>query len=121
MMPDPWTDQFREKLLANKDELQQRLARIEENHRRPLAQDSTERATELEDLDVVDALGNEARFELRQITDALARIETQDYGICEACGEPIREARLLAYPHAAKCIDCATDKAPADALQHAAE
>lgn len=120
-MRDPWTDQFREKLLANKNELQQRLARIEENHRRPLAKDSTERATELEDLDVVDALGNEARFELRQIAEALARIEALEYGICDACGEPIREARLLAYPHAAKCIDCATDKVPAGAHQHASE
>ena len=49
-----------EQLLQKKDELNARLARIHLNIRRPLDADSKERAKELEDQEVVDALGNEA-------------------------------------------------------------
>lgn len=119
VMRDPWTDQFQEKLIANRNELRERLVRIEENHRRPLARNSTERAAELENRDVIDALGNEARVELGQIATALERIEALEYGACDQCGDPIREERLLACPHADKCIGCATDEAPVGANRSA--
>ncbi|MBN20358.1 MAG: molecular chaperone DnaK [Bdellovibrionaceae bacterium] len=42
---------------------------------------------------------NEKLFQhLKQIEDALARIERGTYGICEETEEPIEEARLLALP-----------------------
>ena len=44
--------------------------------------------------------------ELAEITEALRRIESGDYGTCEVCGESIREARLQALPWARRCIDC---------------
>jgi RNA polymerase-binding transcription factor DksA len=44
--------------------------------------------------------------ELTQIRQALARLSEGRYGSCVDCGMPIRYARLLAEPHATRCIDC---------------
>ena len=44
---------------------------------------------------------------LREIDDALHRIEDKTYGICEGTGKPIRKARLEAQPWARYCVDYA--------------
>lgn len=44
---------------------------------------------------------------IRNITAALARIESGDYGYCTSCDESIAEARLRADPAASLCIACA--------------
>lgn len=43
---------------------------------------------------------------LRDINDALARIEKGNYGICKYCGKEISEDRLLARPVSSACIVC---------------
>jgi RNA polymerase-binding protein DksA len=98
---------IREQLEKKKAELTVRLERITENLRRGYHPDSKERAKELEDSEVVDALGNEAREELRKISSALLRLDSGDYGICVECGLPIKEGRLKVYPYADECIECA--------------
>ena len=42
----------------------------------------------------------------REVVLALEKIDTGEYGICEACGQPIHEKRLEAIPHARLCLDC---------------
>lgn len=44
---------------------------------------------------------------LREIDDALERIEESTYGICEGTGKPIPKARLKAQPWARYCVDYA--------------
>jgi DnaK suppressor protein len=44
---------------------------------------------------------------LREIDDALQRIEDKTYGICEGTGKPIPKARLEAQPWARYCVDYA--------------
>ena len=107
-MQDSSLDSLRDELKQQKADLEQRLSRIHENHRRPLESDSKERAMQLENTEVVDALGNEAREELEQISVALQRIENGDYGLCISCGDAISEQRLKAFPRADKCIECAS-------------
>ena len=99
--------QVRKILLQKKQELTTRLERIHANVRRGYHADSKERAKELEDNEVVDALGNEARAELSKISAALQRLDSGDYGICIECGMPIKEGRLAVYPYADECIECA--------------
>lgn len=101
-------DQMRADLQQKDAELKQRLLRIGMNHRRPLESDSKERATQLENQEVVDALGNEARQERVLIAAALARIEAGEFGLCTDCGDVIAKQRMLAFPQAEKCIDCAS-------------
>ena len=43
---------------------------------------------------------------LKEIDRALNKIESGTFGICETCGQPIAEERLLAIPYATQCIDC---------------
>lgn len=48
--------------------------------------------------------------ELRQLQDALTRIGTDDYGVCESCGADIPFPRLKADPQATRCVACQSDE-----------
>jgi RNA polymerase-binding transcription factor DksA len=43
--------------------------------------------------------------ELADVEYALQRIDDGTYGVCEACGKPIDQARLDALPAARLCLD----------------
>ena len=43
---------------------------------------------------------------LKEIDDALQRIEAGTFGTCRSCGKPIAPERLEAMPWATLCIDC---------------
>jgi RNA polymerase-binding protein DksA len=99
---------IREELLAKQAELVTRLERLKENLTSGRSADSQEQAQELENAEVVDALGNEARTEIAKIARALEQIKNGTYGTCGDCGETIPMARLEAQPFADRCIRCAT-------------
>ncbi|MDX1500138.1 MAG: TraR/DksA family transcriptional regulator [Woeseiaceae bacterium] len=98
---------LRRRLEQRKTELLERLERIKANVRRGYHADSKERAQELENHEVVDALGNDTRAELARIGATMERLEAGDYGLCKSCGGEISPGRLEAYPYADECIDCA--------------
>ena len=101
-------DALRAELQAKKQELSARLERITANLQRGFDSDSKEMAKELEDSEVVDALGNEAREEIAKVSAALIRMDNGRYGTCSECSEPIEVDRIKAYPYADECIECAT-------------
>ncbi len=45
---------------------------------------------------------------LRDVNNALERIEKGTYGSCKYCGRTINEKRLMARPTASACIECKT-------------
>ena len=45
---------------------------------------------------------------LRDIGDALRRIENDDYGFCEECGMEIADKRLQFNPTVRYCVDCSS-------------
>jgi len=100
--------EIREALIVKRDELVARLANIKRNLTGGRSADSQQQAQELENAEVVDALGHEARLELSRIAKALDQIKNEVYGRCVDCGEPIPMARPQANPLAARCIRCAT-------------
>ncbi len=100
-------EHLRERLESKKNELLGRLERVTANVRRGYEADSEERAKQMEDYEVVDALGNDARAEVAKITAAIARIDSDEYGICKECGLDIDATRIEAHPYAEYCIDCA--------------
>ena len=51
-------------------------------------------------------LGDREREKLAEIEDALERLKSGSYGVCEECGELIAEGRLLAMPFTRVCVDC---------------
>lgn len=59
----------------------------------------------------VDAKALEAaKRRFNRLTFALTRIDSDDYGICEACEEPIALARLRLVPESTLCVACANEK-----------
>ena len=46
------------------------------------------------------------RRELRQVDDALGRLEDESYGVCEDCEAEIAEERLEIQPFATRCVEC---------------
>ncbi len=53
------------------------------------------------------ALVDAAQSELRQVEDALARLDAGTYGVCANCGRRIPAARLKVRPFAELCVPCA--------------
>lgn len=51
-------------------------------------------------------LGNGDRRLLREVVQALQKIEDGSFGTCERCSEPIADKRLDALPFARYCINC---------------
>ncbi len=58
----------------------------------------------------VEALVGSLRDLLRDVEDALAKLDAGTYGRCEVCGEEIVAARLDAKPAARRCITCASKR-----------
>ncbi len=108
--------EIRRVLITKRSELASRLERIKRNITAGHSADSEEQAQELENAEVVDALGNETRRELSKIASALAKMENGTYGVCVNCEEEIPLARLRAHPFADRCIRCAT-AAEAEAIR----
>ncbi|HSG90913.1 MAG TPA: TraR/DksA family transcriptional regulator [Pseudomonadales bacterium] len=104
-------EEARERLQADRVRLLERVRGLDDtvHHREePLPQDFAEQAVELENQEVMEALDEDARAELRRIDQALARIEDDSYGECARCGNDINLERLAALPSATTCIDCAS-------------
>jgi len=51
-------------------------------------------------------LQDREREKLEKIEEALVRIENDNYGECEECGESIAKKRLMIVPFAKFCINC---------------
>jgi DnaK suppressor protein len=65
---------------------------------------TTEAVSRLTDVGVVDSLNaTEERIER-----ALAKLDEDTYGVCDACGKRIPAARMEAAPESVLCIACAS-------------
>ena len=73
------------------------------------------------------SLESDRNFELRirdrerklimKMQEAIKRIDDGTFGICEVCGGPISEKRLLARPVTTLCIDCKTKQEKQEKLK----
>jgi DnaK suppressor protein len=58
------------------------------------------------DLDVSVLRMNISAQMLSEVREALARLDTSEYGVCEDCEESIPQRRLDAIPWARVCVKC---------------
>jgi len=100
-------DAVRTRLQDRLAELLRRIGKIEGDLRSKPDPDSEERAGERENDEVLEGLDDMSLAEVRQIRDALKRIEDGRYGVCSNCGRAISAARLAAVPSADTCVTCA--------------
>jgi DnaK suppressor protein len=101
------TQRFKQRLLAREQELVEDIARFENEARES-------RAAEVEDpIDqVISSENKAASFQestlaaqtLKQVRDALRRINDGSYGMCIDCDRPIEPARLEAVPWTPYCL-----------------
>jgi RNA polymerase-binding protein DksA len=93
------------------EELDERLAKITDDVRHTeesVEKDFSEQATQNENNEVQDYLGNSARTEIALIKQAISRIDNGEYGVCQVCGEPINIERLKVIPYSNMCVKCAS-------------
>ena len=83
-----------------------RVGKIEGDLKQAHDPDWQERATELENDEVLEGLDEMTLDEIRQIRTALRHIDSGSYGTCSTCGRPIGAARLAAVPSAITCVAC---------------
>ena len=60
---------------------------------------------------------NQARLE--GIENALQRMDSEDFGYCEECGEPISKKRLMVVPLTRMCINCQSNNERSRIAQNA--
>lgn len=65
-------------------------------------------------IDLNNRLNGRASAKLRQVEEALQRIERRTFGLCQDCEDPIPEKRLLANPHFQTCVACAEEREKED-------
>lgn len=102
----------RDKLLVRSAELRDRIQRVQDDLGRqvtPLPGDAPDAAIVMENDEILHAVRETARSELRHIQHALERLDAGSYGLCEQCGERIESARLRVVPYAVHCSHCAPD------------
>ena len=79
--------------------------------------DPTDQAVaELDNNFVLRLRGREQKL-LKKIDEALSRIDSGEYGVCESCGEQISLKRLEARPVTTLCIECKTRQEEEEKLQ----
>jgi DnaK suppressor protein len=101
----------RKALLARRDELLD-LSQISAESRSAVAldQQSVGRLSRMDAMQtqaMAKANERQRRVELSRIEAALRRIDEDEYGYCQKCGEEIAPERLRVDPAAAFCVACA--------------
>jgi RNA polymerase-binding protein DksA len=102
------TNHYRQILLDLKREVSGRIDSIDRDIRHEgMSADWSEQASERENDEVLESLGNSAEQELSMIKFAIMRIDEGNYFRCAECGDNIPLARLDLLPFTAHCVNCA--------------
>ncbi len=106
---------YEKTLKARKAELLARQTKINADLGQLKDADLEEQATENENDEVLEELGEVAENELIAIDAALERIANGTYGICTRNGVKISPERLAALPATPFCAECAAEVAEENA------
>lgn len=108
-------EELKNKLLEEKGRLEKELSSFArptgvpgsyETKFEDIGTDPDENASEVEAYADNLALENNLEKQLREINEALDRMDKGTYGICDNCRQEIGLDRLRAYPAAIKCLKC---------------
>jgi len=79
--------------------------------------DPTDRASLESDRNFELRIRDRERKLIAKMQEAIKRIDDGTFGICESCGGPISEKRLMARPVTTLCIDCKTKQEKLEKLK----
>ena len=100
---------FRERLEVKKEEILETFTK-NKNYGREAdgepSQDIADKAANAYSKEFLFSLSNSERQLLKQVDEALSRIQDRRYGVCASCEDSMNLKRLQAVPWATLCIDC---------------
>ncbi len=105
-------EEFRKILQGQLDELLREAGRTvsEMTDEKTNFPDPTDRASLESDRNFELRIRDRERKLIVKIREALDRIDSGEFGICESCEEEISDARLRARPVTTLCIECKTEQ-----------
>jgi DnaK suppressor protein len=110
-LPADKLETIRSELLRALTKLERSLKISGDNGRaRDLEQDTVGRLSRIDAIQNAGFMQNlqeREREALRQVVEALRRIEDGCYGLCGSCGGPIPFERLQVFPETLSCASCA--------------
>ena len=109
-MNDEQIKQFKELLEFAKSEVKREIELLTESAKPVAPENSLGRLARMEAINqqkVQERALQNSKNRLRQVEQALQRIESEDFGYCLECGEEISQKRLEAAPYGALCLRCA--------------
>jgi len=109
-MNEEQLEHFRKVLLKWKSQLMEEVDRTMHHMQDDVSNypDPVDRATQEEEFSLELRARDRERKLLRKIEETLNRINDQDYGYCDDCGDEVGVKRLEARPTANQCIECKT-------------
>lgn len=102
-------DRYKKKLLKRKKEIMNQLNEFRNfslELEPDIAEDVGDRAEKSYTKEFLLSLSNNDRNQLLMIDEALRKIEKNEFGLCENCGQEIEKKRLEAVPWTPYCIKC---------------
>lgn len=84
--------------------------RTERDASRDDCMDSCDLASEENERELSTMLSERERLKVGQVDDAIRRIASLKYGLCEMCGLEVTEERLNAMPFTRLCCDCQQER-----------
>lgn len=104
---------FRNLLLEEQDHFSEGIRRVEKDTMEGALHEGggdltsfAEAGTDSNERDTALRLASGESERLRDVSDALLRIEGGTYGTCEGCEEEIPRKRLEVFPSARYCVEC---------------
>ncbi len=103
-------DYFRNILLQQKTDLTEGISKTVHTMQdeATVFADPNDRASQETDIALELRNRDRERKLIKKIDETIARIDAEEYGYCDKCGEEIGISRLEARPTASLCIDCKT-------------
>jgi len=97
----------KKRLLSERNEL------VEKSTQRPDIDTDGDETDEIQGnqlIELQNQLNTRNHAKLKQINDALRRLEDKTYGVCQDCEENIPEKRLSVNPYFLTCVACAEER-----------
>ena len=104
-------DRFKKLLLKEREQIMGDVKQIHESSQevgQDGIQDIGDEAANVYNKQILLTLNENERLRVKEVDEALDRMENGTYGICEECGEPIGLKRLEVKPVAKYCVPCKT-------------
>jgi DnaK suppressor protein len=112
-MTEEERNNLKKKILSQIDDLKKEIKSYEETTK-PVAPDNAiGRLTRMEAINaksISEASLSSARLRLTRLQNTLKRIDSENFGLCALCEEPIPMKRLMLMPETTKCVECMEDR-----------